>query len=243
MQLTGRRILVTGGGSGIGLALARALAPENTAVIAGRDEGKLEEARAGNPRLQILRLDVTSEQDARLAIEWAEEQLGGLDLLINSAGVFRSGAFDEPGAEQAARDDVEINLLGSVRMTRLALPMLRSSDDGAVVLLSSALALVASPRMAVYAATKAATHSLARSLRAELDGEVKVFDVLPPWVASDLSHNVRGAKVQPERVAEDILAGLRKDRFEIRVGRIKQLALIARISPGLADSIAARATG
>jgi uncharacterized oxidoreductase len=243
MRLTDRRILITGGGSGIGLGLGRALASENMVVIAGRDEGKLEEVRAGNPRLRTLRLDVTSEEDAGRAIAWVEEHLGGLDLLINSAGVFRSGAFDEPGAERAARDDVEVNLLGFVRMTRLALPLLRKSDDGAVVMLSSALALVSSPRMAVYAATKAAIHSLARSLRAELEGEVKVFDVLPPWVESSLSRTVSGAKILPEDVADEIVAGLRKDRFEIRVGRIKQLSVISRISPPLADSIAARATG
>ena len=243
MRLAERSILVTGGSSGIGLALARALAPGNTVVIAGRDERKLEEARASTSRLRALRLDVTSEDDARRAIGWVKEQLGGLDLLVNSAGVFRSGAFDEPGAERAAQADVEINLLGSVRMTRLALPLLRRSDDGAVVLLSSALALVSAPRMAVYAATKAAIHSLARSLRAELDGQVKVFDVLPPWVESELSHTVRGAKIMPEDVAAEVVAAMRKDRFEIRVGRIKQLAVIGRISPRLADSIAARATG
>jgi uncharacterized oxidoreductase len=97
--------------------------------------------------------------------------------------------------------------------------------------------------MAVYAASKAAIHSLARSLRAELDGQVKLFDVLPPWVESDLSQGVVGPKITPDRVAAEIVAGLRKDRFEIRVGRIKQLAVIGRISPKLADSIAARATG
>jgi uncharacterized oxidoreductase len=239
MRLAERRILVTGGGSGIGFALAKALAPENTVVIAGRDERKLEVARASTPRLQALRLDVTSEDDARRAIGWVEEHLGGLDLLVNSAGVFGSGAFDEPGAERAAQADIEVNLIGSVRMTRL----LRRSDDGAVVLLSSALALVSAPRMAVYAASKAAIHSLARSLRAELDGQVKVFDVLPPWVESELSHGVAGAKITPDRVAAEIVAGLRKHRFEIRVGRIKQLAVIGRISPKLADSIAGRATG
>ena len=243
MRLVERRILVTGGSSGIGLALARALAPENTVVIAGRDEWKLEAARGSTPRLQALRLDVTSEDDARRAIGWVDEHLGGLDLLVNSAGVFRSGEFDAPEAERAAQADVEVNLLGSVRMTRLTLPLLRRSDDGAVVLLSSALALVSSPRMAVYAASKAAIHSLARSLRAELDGQVKVFDVLPPWVESELSHAIRGAKITPEYVADEIATGLRKERFEIRIGRIKQLALIGRISPKLADSIAARATG
>jgi NAD(P)-dependent dehydrogenase (short-subunit alcohol dehydrogenase family) len=124
--------------------------------------------------------------------------------------VFGSGAFDDPGAERAAQGDVEVNLLGSVRMTRLALPLLRRSDDGAVVLVSSALALVSAPRMAVYAASKAAIHSLARSLRAELDGQVKVFDVLPPWVESDLSHGVAGAKITPDRVAAEIVAGLRR---------------------------------
>ena len=241
MRLVDRSVLITGGGSGIGLALARALAPENRVVIAGRDEAKLEQARAGVPRLESVLLDVTSEHDSRRAIAWVEEHLGGLDLLVNSAGVMRSGSFDATGAEQGASEDVEVNLLGAVRMTRLALPLLRRADDGAVVFLSSALALVSSPRMAVYAATKAAVHSLARSLRAELDGAVKVFDVLPPWVESELSQTVRGAKISPEQVAAEIVRGLRRNRFEIRVGRIGQLAVISRISPALADAIVARA--
>lgn len=243
MQLTGRTILITGGGSGIGFALARALAPENRVAIAGRDQGRLEAARAAIPRLEVVGLDVTSEEDAAGTTGEVERRMGGLDMLINSAGVMHAGPFDEPGADRAAAQDVEINLLGTIRVTRMALPMLRASDDGAVVMLSSALALVSSPRMAVYAATKAAVHSLARSLRAELNGEVKVFDVLPPWVESDLSRDVRGSKISPERVAEEIVEGLRKDRFEIQVGRIKLLAWIGRVSPRVADSVAARATG
>ena len=242
MRLTERKILISGGGSGIGLALARSLAAGNRVVIAGRDEAKLEQASVGVPRLETLRLDVTDERDAVRAMGWVGEHFGGLDLLVNSAGVMASGAFDDPGAELAAAQDVEINLLGTIRITRLALLMLRASDDGAVVMLSSALALVSSPQMAVYAATKAAVHSLARSLRAELSGAVKVFDVLPPWVQSDLSRDVRGPKITPDQVAGAIVHGMQRDRFEIRVGRIKQLVAIGRISPRLADSIAARAT-
>lgn len=243
MRLTDRRILISGGGSGIGLALARALTPGNRVMIAGRDEARLDEARAAVPRVESVRLDVTSEGDADRALGEIEERLGGLDVLINCAGTMHAGGLDEAGADRAATKDVEINLLGTIRMTRLALRMLRASDDGAVVMLSSALALVSSPGMAVYASTKAAVHSLARSLRVELRGQVKVFDVLPPWTDSDLSREVRGAKITPERVAGDVVEGLRRNHYEIRVGRIKQLAVIARISPSLADSIAARATG
>ena len=87
MGLTDRRILITGEGSGIGLALARALTPDNRVAIAGRDESRLDEARASIPSLDAVRLDVTSEEDGALAIGDIERRLGGLDVLINGAGV------------------------------------------------------------------------------------------------------------------------------------------------------------
>jgi len=159
MQLEQRRILITGGGSGIGLALAHALAPTNDVVVAGRDAQKLERAKASLPALHALQLDVTSESAARAAVAWMTNHLGGIDLLVNSAGVLRGQAF-EAAADSAMGEEVAVNLLGSARMTRVALPFLRQSDDGAVVFLSSAVVLGASPGVAVYAATKAAVHSL-----------------------------------------------------------------------------------
>jgi uncharacterized oxidoreductase len=87
MDLHGQTILVTGGGSGIGLALARRLVEENTVVIAGREEAKLERARAQVPALRALRLDVTSETEARSVLARMALEFGGVDLLVNSAGV------------------------------------------------------------------------------------------------------------------------------------------------------------
>lgn len=239
MRLEQRKILITGGGSGIGLALAKALAPRNDVVIAGRDVQKLELARASLPALHTLRLDVTLDAEARTAVAWVANHLGGIDLLVNSAGVLLSQAF-ESAADSALSGEVMVNLLGSVRMTQVALPLLRQSDDGAVVFLSSALALGASPGVAVYAATKAAIHSLARSLRAELRNEVKVFDILPPGVDTELGRGVARTKMPAAWVAGEIMRALRRDQYDVYIGRIKALGMISRLAPALADAILAR---
>jgi uncharacterized oxidoreductase len=238
MNLADKRILITGGGSGIGLELARRLADGNRVVIAGRDEAKLDRARADIPALQSVRLDVRSESEARAAIDWIASELGGLDMLVNNAGLLRGYPFGEAdGAE-----DIEVNFVGVLRMTQLALPLLRESEEGALVFVSSAVALAAVPGFSVYAATKAAVHSLSRSLRAELAGSgIRVFEVLPPVVDTGQVSDLGVRKVPPGAVADAIVAGLKRNREEIRVGPVRQLALLARLSPRLADRIVQRA--
>ena len=242
MKLQGKKILITGGGSGIGLELARRLADANQVVIAGRDEAKLERARAQMPMLQTLSLDVTSEEEAQRAIAWISGELGGLDLLVNNAGILGAYALRSPEAATKSVDEVEVNLIGAIRMTRLAIPLLAASPEAGVVFMSSAVVLAAVPGQAVYAATKAAVHSLARSLRAELEEDhIRVFEVLPPVVDTDVARNLDVPKISPAVVADAIVAGLGDDRAEIRIGRIKQLALVARLAPRLADRLVQRA--
>ena len=99
VKLEGKRILITGGGSGMGLELARRLADRNKVVIAGRDLAKLERARGDTSALQTRQLDVTSEEEARDGLGWVARELGGLDLLVNNAGLFRSYALSDDDAE------------------------------------------------------------------------------------------------------------------------------------------------
>ncbi|HEX2434334.1 MAG TPA: SDR family NAD(P)-dependent oxidoreductase [Gaiellaceae bacterium] len=241
MNLEGKTILITGGGSGIGLELARRLAVENKVVIGGRDEAKLDRARVETPALRTFRLDVTSEEEARRAVAWLSSELGGLDLLVNNAGLLRGYALSSPGCDTNAVEDVEVNLLGAVRMTRLALPLLDASE-GAVLFVSSAVALAAVPGFAVYAATKAAVHSLARSLRAELKPTgIRVFEALLPVVDTGQVQELDVPKLSAAAVVDAIITGLQQDREEIRVGRVRQLAQLARLSPRLADRIVTRA--
>lgn len=242
MKLHGKRILITGGGSGIGLELATRLAEANAVVIGGRDKAKLERARGRTPELRTLRLDVTSEQDARRGIAWLSSELGGLDLLVNNAGVMRADALAAPEAATSSVEEIEVNLGGAIRMTRLALPLLEAAPQAGVVFMSSAVALAAVPGLAVYTATKAAVHSLARSLRAELrERRIQVFEVLPPVVDTDLARDLDVRKIRPSAVVDAIVAGLARDREEIAVAQVRQLALLARVSPRLADRVLIRA--
>lgn len=242
MRLERKRILITGGGSGIGLELARRLADANQVVIAGRDEAKLDRARAAAPALRTLRLDVTSEAEGRRAVAWLAGELGGLDLLVNNAGLVRGYLLSAGEAERHSIEDVDVNLGGSIRMTRLALPLLEASDEGAVLFMSSAVALAAVPGFAVYAATKAALHSLARSLRVELKNSgLRVFEALLPVVDTEAVRELGVSKMAPSAVVDAILVGIARDREEIRVGSVKQLVPLARLAPSLADRIVVRA--
>ena len=238
MKLEGKRILITGGGSGIGLELARRLADANRVVIADRDEHKLERARAQTPALETLRLDVTSESEARAAIA----RLDGLDVLVNNAGLLRAYPLTAADAQAKSLEDVDVNVIGVLRVTRLALPLLERSSEGALVFVSSAVALAAVPGYSVYAATKAAVHSLARSLRTELArSRIRVFEVLPPVVDTGPVSGLDVRKLPPGAVADAIVAGLRRNREEIRVAQVRQLVPLARIAPRLADRIVTRA--
>jgi uncharacterized oxidoreductase len=243
VRTTGLRTLITGGGSGIGLAVAKQLAPDNTVVIAGRERAKLEAAVAATPSLRARLLDVTSEDSARAAIERVAQEIGGLDLVIHAAGVMHAHAIADPDAAELSAREVEVNLAGSIRVVRLTAPLLRESDAAALVLITSIVGIVPAPGFAVYSATKAAVHSLARSLRRELapDG-IRIVEVMPTWVDTGLTRGFAVAKLSPDDVAAAIVRGLQRDRDEIHVGQARAVALVNRFSPRLAEALVARAS-
>ena len=242
MKLEGRKVLITGGGSGIGLELARCLAEANDVVIAGRSTSKLQLAHDEDPRLRPVQLDITSEASAAGVLGRLRSSLGGLDLLVNNAGYMSSGDLTAPDADAATAEELAINLGGTVRMTRLALPLLRAAPEAGIVFMSSALALTAVPQLSVYAAAKAGVHSFARSTRAALrETAVRVFEVLPPLVDTDLARAVDARKIAPSAVVDAIIAGIRHNREQIPVAQVRPLVVLARLAPRLADGIVQRA--
>lgn len=245
MKLTNRNVLITGGGSGIGLALARELlARGNTVIITGRDSTKLEQAQRDTPGLHAAMSDITREEEIRNLVTRIEAEYGGLDVLVNNAAILNFYDFlGEDDHFPLLEQEIATNLLGAIKMTRLALPLLLRRPQPAITIVSSAVAYVPVPYLPIYSATKAAVHSFAQSLRQQLARtSVKVFDVLPPTVDTGLVKEMNGAKLSVDAVAREIVHGLEHDTYEIRVRQVQALFLANRLSPALGARLMARET-
>ena len=201
-SLDGKTAIVTGASSGIGAATARALAAAGARVLGGarRTDGAPE-------GVELERLDVTDPASCEAFVERALERLGGLDVLVNNAGL----AFGrDPIWESSDEDEravLETNVNGLVRMTRLCVPHIR--DGGHVVNLGSVAATWPYENGAVYCASKAAVHAFTRSLRQELWGRaVRVTNVAPGLVETDFSRvRFRGDAEKADAVYADVAMG------------------------------------
>ena len=209
---------VTGGGRGIGLATARALAGRGARVAVGDLDAELAQAAGGELGAA---LDVTSRDSFAAYLAPVGERLGRLDELVNNAGVMHVGPFLEESDEWTQRQ-VDVNLHGVILGMKLALPPMVARGSGHVVNVASAAAKVAVPREAVYAATKHAVLGLSESVRAELRGTgVDLSVVMPGLVRTDLAAGtLKGSRVlTPEQVATAIVGAIERPRFDVYVPR------------------------
>jgi uncharacterized oxidoreductase len=240
MKLDGNTILITGGGSGIGLELARQLIGRgNTVLITGRDTAKLERAATAIPGLHTMPSDVRRAEDIEALHARVMKDFASLNILINNAGVVRPRNFNVEGP---ALDDlsveIDVNLTGPIKLTRRFLPQLKSKPNAAVVNIGSSLAFVPLPIMPVYCATKAAIHSFSLSLRVQLQPSgVKVFELMPPTTQTDLMNvfdpgDLKGVQIMAvDDLVKEALKGIERDRYEIRPGQSNQLRFMSRLAP------------
>jgi uncharacterized oxidoreductase len=188
MNPTGNTILITGGGSGIGRALARRFHDlGNDVVIAGRRHDALTETAAGRERMFVAILDVEDPQAIERIAHDVVEQHSHLNVLINCAGIMRSE--DLTTRRDLADIDATIttNLLGPILLTNALIDHLGKQRAATIVNVSSGLAFVPLVATPTYCATKAAIHSYSVSLREQLKGKVEVIELVPPAVQTELT--------------------------------------------------------
>lgn len=219
MDIEGRRFLITGASRGLGrtLAFAAALAGAREVIAGARKPEDIESLRAEavSKSLSItpIRLDVTSEDDIRAA-----KSLGSVAILINNAGV---ASFGNPVGMnfEDIQQELEVNYLGTLRMTRAFAPGMIEQREGVIVNIATAFARVNLPLVGTYCATKAALLSLGQALRAYLtDQGVHVMTVLPTTIDTDMSSGADVPKMTKDFVAGEILRHIREESIDPPIG-------------------------
>lgn len=188
MKLSGNTILITGGGSGIGEALAHRFHDlGNKVIVAGRRREALEQAIAGRPNMVAMTIDVDSAEGITDFARRVTAEHPELNVLINNAGIMRFEAIETQRDLADAEATITTNLLGPIRLIDALVDHLARRPDAAIVNVTSGLAFVPLVAAATYSATKAAMHSYTVSLREALGGKVEVIELAPPAVQTGLT--------------------------------------------------------
>lgn len=234
-------VLITGGTSGIGLALAEAVLARGDAVaVCGRSAPALDRFSQRHPQALAVRCDVTIGADRAALLEAVSDRFGRLDILINNAGTFVERDFAaDPEATRDLEAEVALNLTAPIQLTQEALrhfPALR-----AIVFVTSGFALVSPARAPTYGAVKAGLHGFAEGLRRQLAPRgIHVLELLPPATDTPMNATLPGKKMSPAAVATETLDGLERGRSMVLPGPAKPLPLLLRIAPAAVNRMVGR---
>jgi len=237
IKLAGAVCCVTGGGRGIGAATAKALAKKGARVVIGDVdyEVALQVADAIGRQAVAVALDVADPQSFTAFIECAR-QIGPVDLLVNNAGIQRTGTFIEQSLLSQHRE-IAINLGGVISGMRLVLPEMLERNYGHIVNIASMAGKMVVPGAAVYTASKFGVASLSRAVRAEIaPSKVTITTILPSAVQTELTAglDIRGVpKCTPDEVAKEIIASCKHGRNEVTLP--KWLAPVGAIEQALPE--------
>lgn len=236
MKTSGNTILITGGGSGIGRALAESFsALGNRVIIAGRRQAALDEVTHANPGMASLTLDIEDAAAIRPFAARLTAQHPALNMVVHNAGIMRPENLNAAADYLAdAEATVSTNLLGPIRLTAALLPHLKRQPAATILTVTSGLAFIPLAACPTYCATKAAIHSYTESLRFQLkDTQVEVLELAPPYVQTELmgSHQAADPRAMPLKdfIAETMqLLTASPTPSEILVERVKPLRFAAK---------------
>ncbi|MGG1945764.1 SDR family oxidoreductase [Trinickia sp. NRRL B-1857] len=235
MQVTGNTILITGGGSGIGRALAEAFHRRgNEVIVAGRREQALREVADANPGMKTAVLDVQDAKSIEAFAARMAEQFPTLNVVINNAGImqlenWRADHVDLTTAEAT----ITTNLLAPIRLSAALLPQLKRQARSTIVTVTSGLAFLTLAHTPAYSATKAAIHAFSDALRYQLrDTNVGVVEIAPPYVQTELMGEQQASDPQAMPLAEFIdevmhILETQPEAREALVGRVHPLRFAA----------------
>ena len=240
MKYKNQKVLITGGSSGIGLALAKKFVENNnTVIIIGRNLSKLEKVKVENPKIHIFQIDVTDDAEVRMLVDDIDEKFDGIDILVNNAGIMNLiDAGNEENNLQIILQEIDINYNSPIRLLHYFLPQLKQSKNAILINVSSGLAYVTFSQAPIYSGTKSALHFWTQAIRPQLKPHhIKVVELLPPVVDTPLAQGADIAEddnlkpMPPTKLANLFWKDFIKGKEEITPGISSQLRLMSRLAP------------
>lgn len=239
MNLKNNTILITGGTSGLGLEFTKQLlALNNTVIVTGRNQAKLDEIKKQFPTVHIFQSDVSDPNAIRALYQKVINQFPNLNMLINNAGVMRKiNLHDTSNDLESITSEIEINLMGPIRMIQQFLPHFKTQRNAVILNVTSALSLIPFPISPVYGGTKAGLRSYTKSLRVQLKNtSIKVFELIPPAAKTPLNDKFANdvdtkSLMDTSKLVAIAIKGLEKDKLEIYPGLANVLRIMSRLAP------------
>lgn len=243
MKLKNNTILITGGTGGFGFEFAsKLIALGNTVIITGRNAEKLLEVKQKLPEIHTIQSDVSKADDIVNLYNQVTKQFPDLNIIINNAGEMRKISLNQQHDLTDITREIEINLMGPIRMVQQFLPHLKTKTNAAIVNVTSGIALMPFPISPIYGASKSGLRSYTQSLRVQLKNtNIKVIEVVAPGSSTPLSDkfmNEDGFNAKmltaPDKIIDAAIKGMKNNKDEIFPGLSKLMRIMSRVAPKFA---------
>lgn len=240
MNLENNTILVTGGTSGFGFEFAsRLIALGNTVIITGRSVKKLQETKHKLPAVHTIQSDVSKAEDIINLYEEVTRKFPDLNIIINNAGEMRKISLHEERELTDITREIEINLMGPIRMVQQFLPHLKTKTNAMILNVTSGIALMPFPISPIYSASKSGLRSYTQALRVQLKKtNIQVIELVAPGSSTPLNDKFinedgfsTSALMAPEKIVDAAIKGMKNGKDEIYPGLAKLMRVLSRIAP------------
>ncbi|AFK03309.1 short-chain dehydrogenase/reductase SDR [Emticicia oligotrophica DSM 17448] len=240
MNTKGNTMLITGGTAGIGRALLhRFYSLGNQLIVSSSNAENLENLKLEFPNIETVVCDLAQEKEVYKLIEICQQRFSTINVLINNAGIqFNYDWKIEQEGLKKIKDEISVNFTSPMQLIYGLLPLLLQKPDAAIINVSSGLAFAPKKSAPVYCASKAAIHSVSKSLRYQLENtSIKVFEIIPPLVDTAMTAGRGTGKITAEQLVDEFMNNFKNNKFESNIGKTKLLRFIQRLSPKIADKI------
>ena len=234
-----RRIVITGGSSGIGRALVEQLHDDNVVIVIGRNAEKLDDMQNAFPGVVTETADFTDIGSVERSARAIVAEFPAIDVLINNAAVQHTPGFLDPDFRfESIRREIDVNFTSLCCLTHLMLPAMIKKSPSMVVNVNSGLGLAPKASSAVYCATKGALNLFSRSLGYQLaNSNVSVVQAFLPLVDTAMTQGRGSEKITASAAAREIIKGVERKIPEHDIGKVKALRFLLRVAPRLAHHI------